>query len=54
MEKWFPIFVNTREEGLAAVHVTWAGPEILTVLRILAPGLVLMLKDQKIGKVRTT
>ena len=44
-EKWFPIFVNTREEGLAAVYFAWVGPEILTVLRILAPGVVLMLLD---------
>ena len=44
-EKWFPIFVNTLEAGLAAVHFTWAGPEIMTVLRVLAPGAVLMLLD---------
>ena len=24
-EKWFPIFVNTLEAGLAAVHFTWTG-----------------------------
>ena len=44
-EKWFPIFVNTLEAGLAAVQFTWAGPEIMTVLRVLAPGAVLMLLD---------
>ena len=44
-EKWFPLFVNTHEAGLAAVHFTWAAPEILTVLRILAPGVILMLLD---------
>ena len=30
---------------MAAVHFTWAGPEVLTVLRVLAPGLVLVLLD---------
>ena len=44
-EKWFPIFVHTLEAGLAAVHFTWAVPEIMTVLRVLAPGAVLMLLD---------
>ena len=44
-EKWFPILVNTQEAGMAAVHFTWAGPEVLTVLRVLAPGLVLVLLD---------
>ena len=44
-ERWFPILVNTKEAGLASVHFTWAGPEILAVLRVLAPGVVLMLLD---------
>ena len=44
-ERWFPLFVNTREAGLAALHFTWAAPEILTVLRILAPRAILMLLD---------
>ena len=44
-ETWFPIFVNTLEAGQAAVHFTWAGPEIMTVLRVLAPGTVLILLD---------
>ena len=44
-EKWFPILVNTQAAGMAAVHFTWAGPEVLAVLRVLAPGLVLVLLD---------
>ena len=27
-EKWFPILVNTQAAGMAAVHFTWAGPEV--------------------------
>ena len=44
-ERWFPILVNTKKAGLASVHFTWAGPEMLAVLRVLAPGVVLMLLD---------
>ena len=44
-ERWFPILENTKKARLASVHFTWAGPEILAVLRVLAPGVVLMLLD---------
>ena len=44
-EAWHPVFINTVESGLQSVHYTWAGPEIIAVLRAFVPGAALVLLD---------